>query len=1195
MTLPNLDSIIQKAYGKVAANKGQAYWRQHRVLHVESQTLSDITLVDGLVKGSQRDPYEVTLEVDPSRPMNMRGQCSCPLEFDCHHCAALGYAWLSRHQRVEAPVGKLRPSEVRQSRNGGAVLQERKALAHDAAPEMPARTAREPVRVNIAPPRSGASRDPQRSGREAQARPGRDGQRRDTLYPPQEISQRQPARHPGDARPGREPQPRRQAAERPARNDNQQQLKAWLGRLRKQSAPSPAERGPAGRLLYLLAISGNQARIELKAPDQKRGRGGARQTRPEPLNKLLGPQSRHTPEDQEIGRLLLSLAEPGPSALQSTTFTLKGSAGALALDLILASGRCRLQGQESQRLNQGESRPMGFAWRQSTRGWQLQATGTPPVKQVFQIDGPWYFDTVARSVGPLETELDTGLVEELFKSPTFPKAQVEAATKELNQLLPDMQLELPKGVRVEVRNISGVEPEPILTLRGLPREGRDPLYVAQLAFDYEGALVNPTTDLRSLRLEQKGKIYLLEREPEAEDRWREQLPSSALEALGDGVTYVLPGDGALAQAQGWERWLRVDAPALEVLGWTIHLADDFSLNVYSGESDWEASITNDEKGEWFDLSLGIELDGKHVNLLPLLESLLQSVAEPQELLERLAREDYLLLPVGPEQWLRVPCDRVKGMLSTLIELYDDEGLNADGSLRLNWHQGIGLGSLLEDPGLHWQGGDHLRKLAGRIKDFGGLDETAVPEGFLATLRPYQQEGLNWLQFLREFGFHGVLADDMGLGKTIQTLAHLLIEKRSGRADRPSLVIAPTSVLPNWRREAEKFAPELKVMVLHGSDRAEGFAQMAEADLILTTYALIRIDLEHYLTQGFHLLILDEAQMIKNPLAKTAQAVCRLDARHRLALSGTPVENHLDELWSIYRFLMPGFLGTNKDFARRFRTPIEKLNDTLRAQALRQRMKPFLLRRTKLEVARDLPPKSEMVQYVALSGTQRDLYETIRVALDARVREEIGKIGLKRSQIVLLDALLKLRQICCDPRLPKLDEAKKVKESAKLDWLLETVPEMVVEGRRILIFSQFVGMLDLIEAGLKKQEVATLRLTGATRKREAVVDAFQRGDAPVFLISLKAGGVGINLTAADTVIHYDPWWNPAAENQATDRAWRIGQDKPVFVYKLIAEQTVEEKILQLQQKKAQLSEGIYSEQEDGSLRIEAEELLALLEG
>ncbi|MBF2054959.1 MAG: DEAD/DEAH box helicase [Candidatus Sericytochromatia bacterium] len=1033
--------------------------------------------------------------------------------------------------------------------------------------------------MNNRPPARSA--DAPRTGRPAQSRP-----------PQNRSAQDSPAQgRPPQRRNNRRTDGPRGRGKRHGGGD--QPLKSWLGRLRKQIEQHNSDKPQPARLHYLLQISAYQLRVELKTLDPRRGRGG-RSVRPEPLGKVLGSQSRHSEADQDIARLLVGMADPGTPALQQHQFLLKGNAGALALDLMLATGRCHRQNPDGPSLEPGESRPMDFAWRRSEKGWQLQAVGDPPVKYVFQIDGPWYLDAQNHTVGPLESEFAPELVEEMLKSPALSRNQLESATGQLQQLFPGLKLELPKAAQIETREVKGVEPEPMLVLRGLPREYGDPLYVVQLAFNYGGAVFKPTHDELEHRLEQRGRIYLLTREPEAEAACREELARTGLEALGDGVTYVLPGDGALAQAQAWEYWLRVSAAELEDDGWIIDLADDFSLNVYPGESDWEASISNDEKGEWFDLSLGIELEGRQINLLPMLEALLRSVPEPQDLLQRLAQDEYLLLPMGPEQWLRVPCDRIRGMLGTLIELYDNDGLNANGSLRLNWHQGMGLSGLLEDPGLHWHGGEHLREQVARMRTFDGPAEAQVPEDFQATLRPYQQEGLNWLQFLREFNFHGVLADDMGLGKTIQTLAHLLIEKRSGRADKPSLVVAPTSVVPNWRREAEKFAPDLKVLVLHGADRADKFAQMAEADLILTTYALIRLDLEYYLAQGFHLLILDEAQMIKNPLAKTAQAVCKLNARHRLALSGTPVENHLSELWSIFRFLMPGFLGTSKDFTQRFRNPIEKQGDALRAQVLRQRMRPFLLRRTKLEVAQDLPPKSEMVQYVALSGSQRDLYETIRVALDARVREEIGKIGLQRSQIMLLDALLKLRQICCDPRLPKLAEAKKVKDSAKLDWLLETVPEMVEEGRRILIFSQFVGMLDLIEAGLNKIEVPTLRLTGATQKREAVVEAFQQGEAPVFLVSLKAGGVGINLTAADTVIHYDPWWNPAAENQATDRAWRIGQDKPVFVYKLICEQTVEEKILLLQQKKAQLSEGIYSEQADGALQIDPEELLALLE-
>lgn len=1175
----NIDNLIRQAYGDTVASLGKDIWRQGRVLHFDSQDLTGVTLVDGAVKGSRQLPYDVTIEIEMGHHLHMSGQCNCPHEFDCKHCAALGYAWLARQERSEAPVRKPVRGERQPER------QPERPSDRQMARQPERHLDRQPERLQERQPRVSNSRQP------------RDGQR-EPLPPRDSYREPLPPRDLIEGPPRREPAPRRGRQDMPRedRSQGSQQLKAWLGRLRKRVAPPPpTDRNQLDRLIYLLTVNGNQARIELRSRDTKRGRNGSRLTRPEPLSKLIGPQARHTPEDHEIGRLLFSLAEPGPAAKDASLLTLKGAAGALALDLILASGRCRMQNPDGLRLNQGESRPLSFCWRQTGRGWTLQGMGSPPVKQVFQIDGPWYFDSVSRDVGPLETEMDPGLVEELFKAPAVQKNQIEAATKSLNQMFPEIALELPKGARVEIEQVSELEPEPLLVLRGLPREGRDPVYVAQLAFDYAGALLAPAGDDVAVRLEQKGRIFLIDRELEAEAEWREQLPERNLEALGDGVTYVLPGDGSVAQAQAWEYFLRVEVPALEEQGWAVDIAEDFSLKVYGGESGWEAKIEEDEKAEWFDLSLGIELDGRPVNLLPLLESLLRSATEPEELLERLAKEENILLPVGPEQWLRVPCDRIKGVLAALIELYDDDALNADGSIRLNWTQGLGLGSLLTDPDFKWEGGDSIRQLAHHLQDAGTLPQTEVPKGFKATLRPYQHDGLNWLQFLRQFGFHGILADDMGLGKTIQTLAHLLIEKQSGRADKPSLVVAPTSVVPNWRREAEKFAPDLKVLVLHGPERAELFEKMHEYDLILTTYALIRLDAKQYLPHSFHLLILDEAQAIKNPASQTAKAVCKLNARHRLALSGTPVENHLAELWSIYRYLMPGFLGSADTFTTKYRTPIEKHGDIIRADALRKRLRPFLLRRKKLDVAQDLPPKTEMIQYVGLSGAQRDLYETIRVALDQSVREEISKIGLKRSQIMLLDALLKLRQICCDPRLLKLDEAKKVKDSAKLEWLLETVPEMVEEGRRILIFSQFVSMLDLIEAGLKKAKVKSLRLTGETKKRETVVDAFQLGDAPVFLVSLKAGGVGINLTAADTVIHYDPWWNPAVENQATDRAWRIGQDKPVFVYKLICEQTVEEKILQLQAKKAQLSEGIFSAEGEGSLRLEAEELLALLEG
>jgi len=304
-------------------------------------------------------------------------------------------------------------------------------------------------------------------------------------------------------------------------------------------------------------------------------------------------------------------------------------------------------------------------------------------------------------------------------------------------------------------------------------------------------------------------------------------------------------------------------------------------------------------------------------------------------------------------------------------------------------------------------------------------------------------------------------------------------------------------------------------------------------------------------------------------------------------------NHLGELWSMFHFLMPGYLGTQERFTKLFRTPIEKHGDDTRGAQLRKRVQPFMLRRTKDLVADDLPEKTEMVRSVPLSGKQRDLYETVRLAMDKKVRDEINKKGLARSHIMILDALLKLRQVCCDPQLVKLAKAKKVKQSAKLELLMDMIPEMVEEGRKILIFSQFTTMLSIIEKELKKHKISYSKLTGQTRKREEAINAFQEGDANVFLISLKAGGVGLNLTAADTVIHYDPWWNPAVEKQATDRAYRIGQDKPVFVYKLLTEETVEEKILKLQEKKQQLADAVYGGKGKEKLAFGQDELMDLL--
>jgi SNF2 family DNA or RNA helicase len=592
--------------------------------------------------------------------------------------------------------------------------------------------------------------------------------------------------------------------------------------------------------------------------------------------------------------------------------------------------------------------------------------------------------------------------------------------------------------------------------------------------------------------------------------------------------------------------------------------------------------------------MGIVVEGRRLALAPQLASLYARDPRWQDLrtLDHIADTATVTLDGPDGRRIRLRAERLKPLAHTLIDLFD-AGIQHDGRIRVARLDAPRLAELANMGRWQFRGMDSVRTLADRLLRTEGVRPVPTPPGFALELRPYQQEGLAWLQYLREQDLSGILADDMGLGKTAQTLAHLLTEKEAGRLDKPALVVLPTSLIFNWKHEATRFAPGLKVISLHGKDRHAQFDHVAEHDVALTTYPLLWRDHEALEKQDYHMLILDEAQTVKNAGSQAAQVVRRLKARHRLCLTGTPLENHLGELWAQFDFLLPGFLGDAKSFTRTWRTPIEKQGDTLRRELLAKRLRPFILRRRKEEVAQELPPKTIILRTVELEGGQRDLYETVRSAMDARVREAIADLGFNRSQIVILDALLKLRQVCCDPRLLKSETARSVKERAKLDLLMAMLPEMVEEGRRVLLFSQFTSMLDLIRAELDQAGLGYVSLTGATDDRETPIRRFQEGETPVFLISLKAGGVGLNLTAADTVIHFDPWWNPAVENQATDRAHRLGQTKPVFVYKLIVAGSIEEKILALQEKKAELAAGILSEDAQGMAKFGEADLAALL--
>ncbi len=460
-----------------------------------------------------------------------------------------------------------------------------------------------------------------------------------------------------------------------------------------------------------------------------------------------------------------------------------------------------------------------------------------------------------------------------------------------------------------------------------------------------------------------------------------------------------------------------------------------------------------------------------------------------------------------------------------------------------------------------------------VEGFEGIPTPTLPADLTAELRPYQRDGVAWLSFLRSAGLGGLLADDMGLGKTLQALCAV-----AGR----TLVVAPTSVVHNWATEAAKFRPSLSVNVYHGPKRRLDPA----ADLTLTTYAILRLDIDRLAGERWDTVALDEAQAIKNPDSQVARAAFRLDAGFRLTLTGTPVENRLDDLWSQLHFLNPGLLGGRPDFKEAYVDPIAA-GDAVAALRLRERVRPFVLRRLKRDVAPELPPRTDLVLHCELSAYERDVYDALRAATRKEVVAQLQGGG---SVIAALEALLRLRQAACHPALLPGRDAD---ESAKTEVLMELLEEAVAEDHKALVFSQWTSMLDLVEPHLEAAGIPFVRLDGATRDRAGAVETFQRDDGPpVMLLSLKAGGTGLNLTAADHVVLMDPWWNPAAEEQAADRAHRIGQDKPVFVHRLVARDTVEEGILALQANKRALAEAAVGDASRAA-SITRDELLALL--
>ncbi len=988
--------------------------------------------------------------------------------------------------------------------------------------------------------------------------------------------------------------PARNKVAKPRSNPPRQPTHAWketLSRLQSTTGQTPAIRAsallPGHEIVYVVDITASLAGngLNLEVATRHRKKDGE-------WSKLKGQRLSHTeiaqlhdPADRQAMAILTGGREQVSSYYSGyntyyeaapARYLITHALSETLLPRLCASGRCLLR----ESVPEGSMRPL--LW-DDAGPWEFWLTVTPDTTgKTYAISGELRRDKERMALDKPLLLLAGGLVfwedhaTSLVDFGAFPwiallrkqgKMSVPAGQKEefLAELLrlPNLpRLELPEDLKYEEVKLT---PRPFLKIKR--REGRSYAserdqnwLVGELSFEYDGQVVPAKSPARGLFEPEKRR--LLQRDPAVEQSCEAKLDEVGFHRRTDyrqGETLELlvrhlPKAARTLLQEGWR---------VEAQGKLYREAGDFRIEVTSGI-------------DWFEVHGGATFGDQEIPLPTLLAAL---------------RRGEDLVPLGdgsfgllPEEWLK--------KYMTLAGV----GTPEEDHLRFRKTQ-VGLLDVLlaEQPEARFD--KQFERARERLRLFQGVSPVDPPDGFQGQLRGYQREGLGWLHFLREFGFGGCLADDMGLGKTVQVLALLEARRalrtapRKRRRPPPSLIVVPRSLVFNWKQEAERFTPKLRVLDNTGIGRVKPGEAFDNVDVILTTYGTLRRDIVDLKDYPFDYAILDEAQAIKNASSQSAKAARLIQADHRLALSGTPVENHLGELWSLFEFLNPGMLGkaaeTGKaDFSLR------KADDESRS-LLAKALRPYLLRRTKEQVAKDLPAKSEQTIFCDLEPAQRSLYNELREHYRNSLLGRIARDGIKKSKIQILEALLRLRQAACHPGL--IDKAKRSGESsAKLDVLLPQLREVFDEGHKTLVFSQFTSLLAIVKERLDAEGIPYAYLDGRTRDRQARVQMFQDDpNCKVFLISLKAGGLGLNLTAADYIFLLDPWWNPAVESQAIDRAHRIGQTRPVFAYRLIARDTVEEKVLELQAQKRALADAIINADNSLISDLGREELELLL--
>ncbi|MEA3227966.1 MAG: DEAD/DEAH box helicase, partial [Campylobacterota bacterium] len=896
-------------------------------------------------------------------------------------------------------------------------------------------------------------------------------------------------------------------------------------------------------------------------------------------NKVLNQHSHQeikSSDDLEI--IAISSTIFGDSHYRNKDAKLSGKIGAILIKEMIKTRRCFFDNNKYPLTFSKEVFRSEFEFKLHKGVYSLKPTLDTKIYKIVDSNPLIIIDTLENIV--YEMDIDNKLYKQLLDAPKVAKKDIGYVYTSIGKQVPNIELKTPKAIKTIQLDI---KPRAKIALKYIKNENEKNFNSFIVDFKYDDYTIKyePQNEINFF-YKDNSKIEL-KRDLEFENRVKRTIEEYGFNVsiLDENITVQLTEYNKQGQLKVWKKFLHSDILELEKEGWIVEYDEEFALKF---ETDSTIVVDSEDKNGWFNLSFNFEFNGVSQPIAPLVVSIVEEFDDFENMPQSINIE------VSENHFVEVPTKQMKPIIKTIIELLDKQ--DKKGNIKVSAFDAHLIDFTDED--IQWRGSKDILEFSKKLKNFKGITKVEPSKVLNASLRDYQQDGLNWLQFLFEFNFGGILADDMGLGKTIQTLAHLSKLKEDGKLTGPSLIVMPTSLIANWKNEVKKFTPNLSVLSLHGTDRAQRFKDIQNNDILLTTYPLIVRDKEIFDEYKFFYIILDEAQKIKNPKTKMTIAIKTLKSEHRLALSGTPIENHLGELWSIYSFLMPGFLDTLSFFKKYYQLPIEKDKDFQKQNLLNKRVKPFMIRRTKEKVAHELPAKTEIIKYTQFEDKQSKLYESIRVTMEKKVREAVSNKGLGSSHITILDALLKLRQVCCDPSLLSIDEAKKVHDSAKLELFLDLIAELLEEGRKILVFSQFTTMLAIIEEKIKQRDIKYTKLTGSTKDREGAIEKFTKGEADIFLISLKAGGVGLNLVEADTVIHYDPWWNPAVENQATDRAYRIGQKKAVFVYKLIVENTIEQKILEMQKRKQALQDGIYDgdkQQED--VKFSGDELLELL--